>query len=368
MKILHTGDLHLDSPFASLDQRRAEIRKNELRAAFTSMMTYARMNEVDIALFAGDLFDNHYISRETIALMDRELQKFAKPVFITPGNHDCADDKSVWRKHTFPENVHVFTQEELSSVRLPELGATVWGYGFTTPAMYECPILGHRAADSAYPDDIQILLCHADTQDTKSRCAPLTEKQLALFGADYAALGHIHNPPAAGEKYAYCGCLEPRDFTENGPRGACIVDITKTNGVSSVKIKRIRFSKRRYESASIDLTGCAVMEDVKERIADFLVQKKFGDDTLLRLRCTGTLAEGLVLSPDILGDMGLFLLKIEDATLPDSAQLAADTGIRGAFYRKLVPALHDSDPRKRETALRALRYGLAAIDGENITD
>ena len=38
MKILHSGDLHLDTPFSFLDERQAEIRKNELRAAFTSMM------------------------------------------------------------------------------------------------------------------------------------------------------------------------------------------------------------------------------------------------------------------------------------------------------------------------------------------
>ena len=50
LKILHSGDLHLDAAFASLDERQAQIRKNELRAAFTSMMTYARMNGIDVVL------------------------------------------------------------------------------------------------------------------------------------------------------------------------------------------------------------------------------------------------------------------------------------------------------------------------------
>ena len=368
MKILHTGDLHLDSPFASLDERRGEIRKNELRAAFTSMMTYARMNEVDIALFAGDLFDGRYITRETLSLVDKELEKFAKPVFIVTGNHDYADEKSIWRKHTFPENVHVFMEEELENVRLPELGVTVWGFGYRSPAVYENPVIGHRVAESDHPSDIHILLAHAEVTDSAGNYASLSESQLSFFGADYAALAHIHVPSAFGDKAAYCGCLEPRDLTECGPRGACIVDIQKENGVSAVKIKRVRFSKRRYETASVDLTGCTVMEEVKERIAALIAQMKYGEDTLLRLQCAGTLAEGLVLSPDYLGDMGLFLLKLEDATLPDEAQLAADTGIRGAYYRRLAPALHDPDPQKREVALRALRYGLAAIAGENITD
>ena len=50
IKILHTGDVHLDSAFSGLDSRHAEIRRNELRAAFTSMMTYARANGIDLLL------------------------------------------------------------------------------------------------------------------------------------------------------------------------------------------------------------------------------------------------------------------------------------------------------------------------------
>lgn len=368
MKILHTADLHLDCPFAYLDERRAEIRRNELRAAFTSMMTYARMNEVDIALFAGDLFENRYVTRETIALVDKELEKFAKPVFIVTGNHDYADEKSLWRKHTFPANVHVFMEEKLENVRLPELGVTVWGYGYRAPALYENPAIGHNVAEGGHPSDIHILLAHGDVNEPASKYASISEKQIALFGADYTALGHIHTPAAFGDRAAYCGSLEPRDFTENGPHGACIVDVEKENGISSVRIKRVRFAKRRYENASVDLTGCTVMEEVKDRIAALITQMKYGEDTLLSLRCAGTLADSLVLSPDYLGDMGLFMMKIEDATMPDETILEADTGIRGAYYRRLSPALRDPDPKKREVALRALRYGLAAIAGENITD
>ena len=54
IKLLHTGDIHLDSPFSGLDSRNAEIRRSELRAAFTSMMTYARMNNADMILVLDD--------------------------------------------------------------------------------------------------------------------------------------------------------------------------------------------------------------------------------------------------------------------------------------------------------------------------
>ena len=54
LKILHTGDVHLDSPFSGLDPTSAEVRRNELRAAFTSMFHYARTEKVDMILIGPD--------------------------------------------------------------------------------------------------------------------------------------------------------------------------------------------------------------------------------------------------------------------------------------------------------------------------
>ena len=91
---MHTGDIHLDSAFSRLDSRHAEIRRNELRAAFTSMMLSAKMNGADLMLISGDLFDSEFVTRETAALLCREFANFGKPVFIAPGNHDPALPKS----------------------------------------------------------------------------------------------------------------------------------------------------------------------------------------------------------------------------------------------------------------------------------
>ena len=57
-------------------------------------------------------------------------------------------------------------------------------------------------------------------------------------------------------------------------------------------------------------------------------------------------------------------------TLPllDADKLSADPTLRGAFYRSLAPMLASSDESERETAARALRYGLTALAGGDITD
>ncbi len=364
LKVLHTGDLHLDSPFASLGERQAQIRKNEMRSAFTSMMTYARMNGIDVVLMAGDVFDGPYVTGETLQLFCQELEKFPGPVCIAPGNHDPADSASVWRRTRFPKNVHIFLEPEVTAFEIPEKNCTVYGYGFTGQNLYECPIVGKQVEDA---EKINLLVCHCDTQ-TDSTTAPVKDAAIKAFGADYTAMGHWHNPPQAGERWAYCGCLEPRNFTENGPKGACVVEIDKSKAPSSVRMKRVRFSKRRYEVGTLDVSDSQSMREIQQKTEAYIASKKYGEDVLLSLRYTGHTAESLVINPDLLGNMGLFALKIEDKTTPfaDLAALASDSGIRGAFYRTLEPMLHSDDPAEKDTALRALRYGLAAMAGESI--
>ena len=370
IKILHTGDIHLDSPFSGLSTRLAETRRNELRAAFTSMMTYAKMNNVDVMLVAGDVFDGEFVTRETLALLCREFENFGKPVFITPGNHDCASPNSVWKKSTFPSNVHVFTSSEVSSVELAELGATVYGFAFTEADMTAVPIEGKTVDD---PERINLLVCHADMISSKnSTNCPVSAAQIERFGADYTALGHVHNPPAAGadNRWCYCGCLEPRAFDEIGPKGALMVEVSKTDGKSSVSIKPVRLSKRRYERGEITVDGASTQADVAEAIRRFVADSRYGEDTLLELKIRGYVSPALIIDTDAMDGaaFGLCMLKAEDATSPDidTAALEDDVTIRGEVYRQLKSVLSSSDERAREVGLRALRYAFNSLSGESI--
>lgn len=371
VKIMHTGDIHLDSPFSSLTSRQAEVRRNELRAAFTSMMTYAKMNNTDLLLIAGDVFDAEYVTRETVSLLCREFENYKKPVFISPGNHDPASEKSIWMRDIFPPNVHVFKTEEPERVSLSSVPVDVYGFGFTSREMTAVPVRSRNVEDK---ERINILLCHADMTSKTSTTCPLTPEDIDAFGADYTALGHIHNVSSAETghdgRWCYCGCLEGRSFDETGPKGACIIQINKVGEESDITIKRVRFSKRKYEKCELDITGASSNSDISAMIEDCIASRRYGDDTLLSLSLTGKLSPELIVDTEGLSSRsyGLFMLKVNDETslLLDEETLSRDLSIKGEIYRTLLPKLNSDDARERDVASRALRYALSALSGENI--
>lgn len=372
MKILHTGDLHLDSPFSGLDISLAATRRRELRQTFSSMMSYARTEGIDMVIIAGDLVDSTFVTRETIALLIKEFASLSCPVIITPGNHDPADEASIWKKSLFSENVHVFSENSLSRLDFPHLGCSVYGYAFTSPIESTCKISGEVCDKSL----INILAAHCDTSAPIGRYAPTPVSAIRAFGADYAALGHIHTPDSANAALAglgaYCGCPEGRDFGECGEKGALIVDIEKSGESAVVKTEKKRFCKRIYSLRELSVDAAASMGEVLSKIKSFANDFEEKENTLLRINLTGCVDSSLVINTAALceDNLGFFALEVQDSTLPtwNSAALLADKGINGEVFRVLLPALESENREERDRASLALRYAIAALNGEDISD
>ena len=370
LKILHTGDIHLDSPFARLDEKRAAARREELRAAFSAMIAYARGSAVDMVLMAGDIFEREYVGRQTEEFLIRELSRLRCPVIIAPGNHDCASPDSIWMRDIFPDNVYIFRSPEVTRFSFDSLNTDVYGYAFTSAEITESPLYGRRVQD---PTRINLLCAHADTTSPLSRYAPITRADLAGFGADYAALGHIHNPGAIecrdGTVSAYCGCLEGRAPDEIGPKGAVIAEIAKEGTKATVRAGRIRFSRRRYENATADCSGAITLGDIEAAIHKAITAGGYGEDTLLRLTLSGSVDPSLIVDTGALSERfpEVFSLEITDSTLPAlrAEDFENDRTVRGEFYRALLPMIENGTPRERRIAAAALRRGLAAISGNN---
>ena len=186
LKILHSADWHLDSPFAGFSQEQRAFLKEQQRKIPGKIVDLCRREGCDLMLLAGDLFDGE-ASRDTVENLKKELENAEIPVLISPGNHDFCAMGSPWLEENWPENVYIF-RGGLEEVTISGLNCKVYGAGFQS---MDCGSLleGFQAAgDEKYA----IGLFHGDPVQKKSPYNPITAAQVKNSALDYLALGHIH--------------------------------------------------------------------------------------------------------------------------------------------------------------------------------
>ena len=70
MRIIHTSDLHLDSPLTTrLSADRVRERKRELLASFRNNVIEAQRLDATAFIIAGDLFDSEKASADTVKML-----------------------------------------------------------------------------------------------------------------------------------------------------------------------------------------------------------------------------------------------------------------------------------------------------------
>lgn len=370
MKILHTGDLHLDSAFCAENLKTADGRREEQRALLRRVFACAKEEACDLILIAGDLFDSRSVTPETAALTEKLLRESTCPVVIAPGNHDPYTEGSfyhTYQKKQMPEHVYLFTSNELQCFEIEELQTRVFGYAFSSAFLPQSPLSGAVMPEKA---GWKHLFCaHADLTSPISRTAPVTEGDLLRANFDYAALGHIHRPPVIdSERIRYCGFAEGRSFDELGAGGVWLVTLEEGE---APKLERRILSEKRYEIEELDLSSCMDEAAMSEAIERAIQKASDRGITHLRLYLVGA-ADPELLSVSLVdtnqNQNRLALCELQNLTIPvaDGSFLKNDMTIRGAFYRALYPKLTDEDPVVRRRAAKALRIGLGAIDGRAI--
>ena len=373
VKIIHTADIHLESPFALLDVQKAKMRKNELREIFTSIIRLAESEKADIMIIAGDLFDSNFVTKETTELLISLFSSVPKCRFvIAPRNRDYIWGRSPYRKKIFPNNVYIFEKEQITCFSFPEIGVDVYGCAFVSESYTENPL---EKKIPLQKSRINIFAAHADLGG-KSKYCPISVSDIARSGFDYVALGHRHQggrvQTVGNTYYAYSGCPEGRSFDECGKRGVLIVELEKNSMRLVANFKKYRTCKRHYEKITVDITGVDSQEALLDCVKQAIENDGFGPDVLLRIRLTGQISPEVTLYPHKLdaSSLGIFYLEVEDASVPilNCDELKNDISVRGAFFRELLPMLQSENEEERRTAADALRYGLAALDGNDIED
>ena len=366
------GDLHLDSPFSSLSVDKSEIRRRELRATFTSIIYYAKEVAADMVLISGDLFDDGFCTAETAELICSQFASLPDCRFvISPGNHDPYVRGSLYESKKLPKNVHVFSGEGLQRYVFEDINTEVYGWAFCSKSLSESPLAGKCADDNGR---LHLVCGHCDMASPLSTYCPVTREDVIRFGAHYNAFSHIHKTPELcsenGVYWSYSGFVEGRSFDECGIGGIYFIE-AKTSGDFALDIKRKNIARRRYEWEKIDVSGAADLATVAEKIDARIKEKRYGEETLLRVTLYGAVSPSLENIARLESAVrGIFMLEIIDETSPtfDGGVLLKDMTMRGELYRELLPLFEGGSAEERATAAEALKMGLAALSGRNITD
>jgi DNA repair protein SbcD/Mre11 len=234
-RFLHTGDLHLDSPFVGLtaeappDVARA-LRESTLQA-WERIVRLAVDEKVDFAVIAGDAFE--HANRTLLAqIRFRDgLERLATagiPSFVVTGNHDPL---SGWEPTVrWPEAVHRFGAEAVEGRAVVRGGreiARVYGISYPVRDVSENLALRFRR-DADAPYAVAVLHANVGGQPGHFPYAPCTLTDLRASGMEYWALGHVHRPGIlshADPTVVYCGNPQGRDPGETEPRGAYVVQV-----------------------------------------------------------------------------------------------------------------------------------------------
>lgn len=349
IKILHSADWHLDSPLAARD--------DSLRTALLEIpgkiADVVHRENCDLVLLAGDLFDG-VPARETVDMVHRALEEMAVPVFVSPGNHDYIRPDSPWLCHVWPENVHIFTPNAITSLSLPELDCRIYGAAF---AGMDCPALleGFRAEG---PERYHLTVLHGDPQILNSPYCPITQDQVQASGLDYLALGHIHKYGCYRVGNTLCGwpgCPMGRGYDETGEKGVYIVTLGEAAEAVFYPLDTPRFHDLTVEAGeepAVTLNG---------------ILPSVGSDDYYRITLTGECAAVDV--PALQAAFSRFSrLVLRDRTVPpvDLWAAAGEDTLEGTYFRLLREGLEPADETTARQIRLAAKLSRKLLDGQEV--
>lgn len=346
MKILHSADLHLDTPFTGRDPVQAQFLKEQLLDVPDKLAQLCLRERCDLVLLAGDLFDGPWTNESFVALSNA-LEDCGVPVFIAPGNHDYVNLSSPYTTEVWPSNVHIFTQPRMESILLEDLNCRIYGAGYRN---MDCGGLlqGFRCRDDAR---YHIGILHSDPTQTDSPYCPITAAQIEHSGLDYLALGHIHKTGEIRRGKTLClwpGCPMGRGFDETGIKGAFVTTLDQAAQAHFYPLDTPRF----FEEKTSDLSQ--VLPALGNK--DFYRITLVGEDTSLSL---AALREQYRHFPH---------LELRDhRSAPSELWSTVDTNsLEGIYFRILKDALDGADAESQQIIALAAKLSRQILDGQEV--
>ena len=345
LKLLHSADWHLDSPFVGFSPEQRELLRRAQRELPGLVADLCRRENCDLVLLAGDLLDGA-CSPETLERLRDSFARMDVPVLIAPGNHDYLAPGSPWKEETWPENVHIFP-ESLSSIGFPDLDCRVWGAGYRS---MDCPALleGFRAEG---PETYQIGLIHGDPVQLRSPCCPVTAAQVRDSGLDYLALGHIHKAGSfrAGRTLcAWPGVPMGRGWDETGEKGLYITEIGHKASAVFVELDTPRFYRMEVDTDRENAENCLPAQ---------------GNDHFYRVTLTGS---GKAAPEEWCCRFPNLELTDRREAPGDIWETSGEDTLEGLYFRLLREKLEGADPETEAVIRQAAEISRKLLRGREV--
>lgn len=369
IKILHTADIHFDTPFSGMTPRQALKSKEELKLVFEKITQLSLDKQVDIILIAGDIFDNLSVNKSTLHFIKTCLQKINDiRVFISPGNHDPFNEKSFYSIVEWPDNVYIF-KGKMEKVLLEDLNTVVWGAAFNTVHVNRS-LLKEVKREEGYNN---IMVLHGEISIAKdgNDYNPIMEDDIVKSNMDYIALGHRHKfseiKKAGNTYYSYSGCPQGRGFDEIDDKGIVLLEL-KDRYIES---QFIRTSIRNYYEKEISIEGCFGYNEVKTRIIDDILSYD-RKNNFYKIVLKGQISEEFTINEDVLEELlknEFYFIKIIDKSeiKLDINELIKGYSLKSIFAKKIYERLQKAESEEeKEVITLALKIGLQSISGDEV--
>ena len=353
MKIIHCGDIHLDSRMESnLPAAKARERNAEICATFVRMVAFAAEKGVQVVLMAGDLFDTDKVSTQTVDLVLDQISQYPDIDFLNlRGNHDA----SAFAGMELPQNLKIFgpewTQHTYGNIVVSgiEPDRENWDRFYDSLVLPE--------------DKINLVMLHGQT-GTQSGEEVIALPKLRGKNIDYLALGHIHSNQTGKLDdrgiWCYCGCLEGRGFDECGEKGFVLLDV-QANGI---RTEFVPFARRTLHEVPVDITGLSTVTQILGAM-EATVREISGSD-LVKFTLTGSY------TPETQKDLRFLQKMLEEkfyfVKIKDESRLVIgkesyehDVSLKGEFIRLVM-----ASGRSEEEKERIILWGIQALSGTEV--
>ena len=267
LKFIHAADIHLDSPLVGLPRYAGapvERLRGATRQALRNLVQLAVTEQVDLVLFAGDLYDGDWRDYNTGLFFAAEMTRLRAAgirVIVLAGNHDAASQ--ITRHLRLPDNVTTLATQRPESIVLEALGVVVHGQGFATRAVTENLAAAYPAARR---DLFNIGLLHTalDGREGHAPYAPCALDDLLSKGYDYWALGHVHQREVLHRDpwIVFPGNIQGRHIRETGPKGCTLVTVRDRAVVAA---EHHDLDVLRWSACAVDTADAATADEVVSR-------------------------------------------------------------------------------------------------------